>query len=292
METVPKTKRFRIIQEMSTRFTVRLLCSLANVSSAGYYKWVKRQTILTEKQESDERIKSKLLEGYNKNKGIYGYRRMKIWLKKKYGIHINHKRVQRLMRDLGIKSVIRKKRPYYGKKEPYVLSENHLNREFQAEKANQKWVTDITCLIFNGQRLYLSVIMDLYNNEVIAYHVSSRNDLKLVIDTLKKARSKRDVKGVLLHSDQGYQYTSRQYNQLLTKYRIEASMSRKANCWDNACIESFFSHFKSECFRLYSFKSSKKVKDAVKKYMYFYNHQRFQKKLNNQSPYEFRTLAA
>ncbi|PIE91829.1 DDE-type integrase/transposase/recombinase [Bacillus fungorum] len=119
-----------------------------------------------------------------------------------------------------------------------MISDNYLNRDFQASKPNEKWVTDITYFIFNGQGLYLSAIKDLYNNEI-----SRRNDLKLVLDTLKKERKKRNVKGLLLHGNQGFQYTSRQYNQLLKKYQMKASMSRKGNCWGNACIENFFSHF-------------------------------------------------
>lgn len=166
-----------------------------------------------------------------------------MWLKATYNLHLNPKRIQRLMSELGIKAVIRKKRTYYGKKEAYVISENHLNREFQALKPNEKWLTDITYLIFNGQRLYLSAIKDLYNNEIVAYETSRRNDLKLVLDTLKKAKKKRNVKGILLHSDQGSQYTSRQYNQLLKKYQMKASMSRRGNCWDNACMENFFIRF-------------------------------------------------
>ncbi|MDA6130745.1 IS3 family transposase, partial [Escherichia coli] len=181
---------------------------------------------------------------------------------------------------------------YYGKKEAYVVSDNYLNRNFVASKPNKKWVTDVTYLIFNGQKLYLSAILDLYNNEIVAYHVSRRNDLKLVIDTLKKAKKKRNVKGILLHSDQGFQYTSRQYNNLIKKYQMKASMSRKGNCWDNACMENFFSHFKTECFYLYSFKTAQEVKDALNQYMRFYNHQRFQKKLNYLSPYQYRTQAA
>nr|WP_242061807.1 IS3 family transposase [Cytobacillus firmus] len=196
------------------------------------------------------------------------------------------------MGELGIKAVIRMKKPYYGKKEAYVVSDNYLNRNFVASKPNKKWVTDVTYLIFNGQKLYFSAILDLYNNEIVAYHVSRRNDLKLVIDTLKKAKKKRNVKGILLHSYQGFQYTSRQYNNLIKKYQMKASMSRKGKCWDNACMENFFSHFKTECFYLYSFKTAQEVKDALNQYMRFYNHQRFQKKLNYLSPYQYRTQAA
>ncbi|OEF95966.1 integrase, partial [Vulcanibacillus modesticaldus] len=230
----------------------------------------------------DEKLKNKILECHQKVKGIYGYRRIKGWLKRRYNLKVNHKRVQRLMKEMGICAVIRKKRPYYGKKEPYVISNNNLNRDFHATKPNEKWVTDITYLIFNKKRLYLSAIKDLYNNEIVAYHVSSRNDLQLVIDTVKKAikkRKKRNVNGVFLHSDQGFQYTSRQYNQLLKRYNIKASMSRKGNCLDNASMENFFSHFKAECFHLYSFRTTEEVKNAVKRYIRFYNHHRFQEKL-------------
>jgi len=293
MEDVPAHKKFVIIQEMAGVYgSVQPLCEIAGVSRSGYYKWGKRQKHPSQKQLEDEQLKIKIEECHKKRKGIYGYRRVKVWLKRKYKLNINHKRVQRLMREMGICAVIRKKRPYYGKKEPYVISDNHLNREFHASKPNEKWVTDSTYLIFNGQKLYLSAIKDLYNNEIVAYHIRPRNDIQLVLDILKKAIKKRNVNGLLLHSDQGFQYTSRQYNNLLKRYNIKASMSRKGNCLDNACMENFFSHFKAECFHLYSFRTAEEVKDAVHQYIRFYNHQRFQKKLNNLSPYEYGTQAA
>ncbi|MED4718804.1 IS3 family transposase [Bacillus badius] len=292
MNEVPAKEKYQVIKEMSGGdFSVQLLCRIAGVSKSGYYKWMKRQLSPSQKQIENEAIKEKILECHEKFKGIYGYRRILVWLRLTYNLSINHKRVQRLMSELGIQAVIRKKRPYYGKKEAYVVSDNHLNRDFQASKPNEKWVTDITYLIFNGQKLYLSAIKDLYNNEIVAYQISNRNDLKLVIDTLRKAKIKRNVKGILLHSDQGYQYTSRLYSQILKKYQMKPSMSRRGNCWDNACMESFFSHFKSECFNLYFFRSAAEVKFAVQQYIRFYNHQRFQKKLNNLSPYKYRTQA-
>lgn len=223
----------------------------------------------------------------------YGYPRVQTWLKKMYGLNINHKRIYRLMKANGIQAKIREKKwKHFGRKEKYVVSQNYLNREFSATRPNEKWVTDITYLLFNGQKLYLSVILDLYNNEIISYKISERNDLKLVADTVKEATKKRDVKGLLLHSDQGFQYTSIRYNKLLKRYNIKQSMSRKGNCLDNACMESFFSHFKSECFYRYQFESSNEVKEAVKNYIKFYNNKRFQKKLNNLSPTEYRAKAA
>ncbi|MCP6684199.1 IS3 family transposase [Bacillus nakamurai] len=290
---VPTRRKFEVVKEMSAEtYSIQLLCQIAGVSKSGYYKWLRRQTSPSEKQIEDESMKKNIMECHKKLRGIYGYRRIQIWLKKTYGLHMNHKRIQRLMNELGIRAVIRKKKPYYGKKEAYVTSDNHLNRDFAASRPNEKWVTDITYLMFNGQKLYLSAIKDLYNNEIVAYQISRRNDLKLVADTLKKAKKKRNVKGVLLHSDQGFQYTSRLYHNLIKKYQMKASMSRKGNCWDNACMENFFSHFKTECIYLYSFKTAEAVQDAVYKYIRFYNHQRFQKKLNNLSPYQYRIQAA
>ncbi|MBA2873245.1 transposase InsO family protein [Anoxybacillus calidus] len=277
---------------MSSSYPIALLCEVAGVSRSGYYKWLKTQKKLTAKQREDQEFKKQIIEAHSKYKGIFGYPRMTVWLRKQTGKRINHKRVYRLMKELGVQAHIRKKRVYYGKKEVYVVSHNHLNREFTASRPNEKWVTDITYLIFKGKRLYLSVILDLYNNEVIAYKISERNDVKLVLDTVKKAIKKRDVNGLLLHSDQGYQYISRKYHQLLQRYNIKASMSRKGNCLDNACIESFFSHLKSECFYQYEFQHSWEVKRAIHEYIQFYNEERFQKKLNNLSPVEYRRKVA
>ncbi|MEC3298320.1 IS3 family transposase [Bacillus thuringiensis] len=249
MTAVSKSAKFEVIQELFEKgYTITLLCDIAKVSRSGYYKWLKRQTFLSEKQLEDTAIKTKILECHKKLKGIYGYRRIQVWLKLTYNLHFNHKRIQRLMKELGIQSSIRKKRPYYGKKEAYVISQNYLNRDFYAIAQNQKWVTDITYLNFNGQKLYLSVIKDLFNNEIVAYNISCRNDLELVIDTLEKARKKRNLEGILLHSGQGSQYRSNQYHLLLKKYQIQASMSRKGNYLDNACIESFLVTLKQNAF--------------------------------------------
>lgn len=201
--TKEKSIEFLIIHKVLTQFPVVLLCEIAEVSTGGYYKWLKRQTEHSKKHLEDKWIMDKIME-CETDKEInwsYGYPRVKTWFKREYNFKINHKRVYRLMKKMGIQAKIRKKKwKYLGKKEAYVVSDNHLNREFTAEKPNQKWVTDITYLIFNGQRLYLSAILDLYNNEIVGYEVSKKNDLQLVLNTIKKAIKKRDVNGLLLHS--------------------------------------------------------------------------------------------
>ncbi|MDR9858004.1 IS3 family transposase, partial [Paenibacillus sp. VCA1] len=269
-------------------YRISMLCRIAQVSRSGYYKWRRRRHTFLPKQLEDQTLKEKILEGHQRLRGILGYPRMQIWLNKTYGLHVNHKRVYRLMKQMGIQAQIRKKKRFYGKKEAYVVSDNLLNREFHADRPNQKWVTDITYIPYNQKNLYLSTIYDLYNNEIIAFHISTKNDLALVTDTLEKARGVRKTKGVLLHSDQGYQYTSRRFSKLLKQYKMKSSMSRKGKCLDNACMESFFGHFKSECLYLQSFESEEALITGIHEYIRFYNYDRFQAKLNNLSPVEYR----
>ncbi|WP_408011641.1 IS3 family transposase [Pseudalkalibacillus sp. A8] len=286
---------FGIIYSLKQNFPIVLLCEIAGVSRSGYYKWEKRKRNPSQKDKEDIFIMSKILECEQDSdiNGSFGYPRVRRWLIRTYGLQINHKRVYRLMKKMGIQAKIRKKKwKHFGLKEQCVVSDNHLNREFSTDKPNEKWVTDITYLTFNGKRLYLSAIMDLYNNEVVAYKISERNNLRLVLDTIKKAIRKRNVQGTILHSDQGYQYTSKKYNQLLDKHKMNVSMSRKGNCYDNACIESFFSHLKTECFYRYEFLEKEQVIKAIRRYMRYYNNKRFQKRLSNLSPIEFRTKVA
>jgi transposase InsO family protein len=211
---------------------------------------------------------------------------------RKAGFWVNHKRVYRLMKELHIRSVIRKKRRYFGKTAS-VIHPNRLNRQFQTEQPNQCYVTDITYLPMNGRFYYLSAIQDLFHNEIVAWKVSTRNDLKLVMDIMEEKQRKRDMQGTLLHSDQGFQYTSRQYNQRLEKLGVTGSHSRKGNCLDNACIESFFSHLKTETLYFSQCRTEQELLQAVQDYIWFYNHERFQKRLNQCSPVEYRrTLVA
>ena len=287
-----RSPSFRIIKQMAGRYPVSLLCRLATVSKSGFYKWARRQDHPTDKDLHDEATKAKILDCYRKVKGIYGYRRIKVSLQKQFGLVANHKRVYRLMKQLGIQSRIRKKRKYFGKRESSVVSGNVLNRDFRATRPNEKWVTDVTYLPVQGQNHYLSVILDLHNNEVISYKISQQNDLPLVLQTVQAAIKRRNPKGVILHSDQGHQYTSRQYHKLLGDSNITASMSRKGNCLDNACAESFFGHLKSECFYTETFKNKSDLERAVRRYIHFYNHKRFQRRLKNHSPVEYRTMVA
>ena len=220
----------------------------------------------------------------------YGCPRMKIALQEE-GIYLNHKRVYRLMKNLDIQSVIRKKRRYFGQSGS-VLFPNRLNRQFEAKGPGQIFVTDITYVSAGDRFYYLSAVQDLFNNEVVAWSLSRRNDVALVMDTLSELAIKKDVYGAVIHSDQGFQYTSKRYNKRIEEYGMKGSHSRKGNCLDNACIESFFSHLKTEKLYLHQCKTEQELDQAIQDYMYYYNYQRFQKKLNQRAPIEYRSALA
>lgn len=207
------------------------------------------------------------------------------------GYRVNHKRIYRLMKELGIQAIIRKKRRKFGKKES-VVQPNRLERNFKATWPNQKLVTDITYIPFKSQPLYLSVVQDLFANEVVAYQLSKRNDVKIVLDTIEQMNKKINVQGAIIHSDQGFQYTSSVYNKRLEELGMVGSHSRKGNCLDNACIESFFSHLKTELLYLYPFTTVEELSQAIDEYIFFYNNGRFQKRLDNLSPAQYRIKMA
>lgn len=210
-------------------------------------------------------------------------------LSRKLESTVNRKRVQRLMRELNIQSIIRKRK--YPKPPAYkgiVYCPNILNRNFSVPGARQTFVSDVTYLFAGGQPVYLSAIMDLYNKEIVSYKIGKQNDLSLVLETLTEFLSiKQHKDNAIFHSDQGFQYTSRRFNQLLQCNRIIQSMSRKASPLDNAPIESFFGHLKTEAIYTNKIESYEKLQSIIHEYMYFYNNERLQEKLNKMAPTEY-----
>ena len=282
MPTYPD--RYRIIEGMKSRYPITWLTEMAKVERSGYYKWLKNGKVSLRKQD-DIVLKEHILAIHHRYK-MYGYPRMKIALLDK-GFHVNHKKVYRLMSELGIQSIIRKKRRVWKNRLSRVF-DNVLERNFNERVENEVLVTDITYLPTKSGFLYLSAVQDLYNNEIVAWKISERNDLDLVMDTLTELTSKRNVYRSIIHSDQGFQYTSIKYHKKVEQLGMIGSHSRKGNCHDNACIESFFSHFKSECLYLLHDNTAEEVRQAVEQYIYFYNFQRFQKRLNHLAPIEYR----
>lgn len=226
---------------------------------------------------------------YHKHKGRYGYRRITLALKN-LGFTINHKCIQRLMQSMQLKSRIRvvKYRSYKG--QVGKIAANVLQRQFHAEQPNQKWATDVTEFNVRGEKLYLSPVMDLFNGEIIAFQTQRKPIFSLVKDMLSIAISKlKPDDKPIIHSDQGWQYQMRFYQQQLRKHGLTQSMSRKGNCLDNASMESFFGILKSECFHGQQFNSVDELEQTVRQYIHYYNHERIKVKLKGLSPVQYRT---
>jgi putative transposase len=262
---------------------VKLLCTWFNIPRSTYYRWMKKSPA-SSKEALVERIRTLCV----KHKFRYGYRKITALLRKEQCI--NHKRVQRIMQEEHLQCRVRvKKRKQTG--QPLYVAPNVLQRQFHATKPMQKLVTDITYLPFGGKMLYLSSILDMYNSEIVAYSLSEKQDTELVLHTLNQLPKR---KGMMLHSDQGSVYTSERYQAAVKGKGITMSMSRKGTPADNAPIESFHSTLKTETFYLDDLccTTTPLVEQLVREYIVYYNTSRMMTKLNNQSPRDFRRLAA
>lgn len=225
---------------------------------------------------------------YHEHQGRYGYRRITLEMRNR-GYVINHKTVQRLMKQLKLKCQVRIKKYRSYKGEIGKVAPNLINRDFHAIAPNQKWTTDITEFSLFGKKLYLSPVLDMYNSEIISYSISDKPYLGQVIDMLDKAFAKiPDGTGLIFHSDQGWQYQHKQYQRRLKEKGIVQSMSRKGNCLDNAIMENFFGLLKSELLYLREFKDINEFRDELEKYIYYYNNHRIKGKLKGLSPVQYR----
>ncbi|WP_245733083.1 IS3 family transposase [Salipaludibacillus aurantiacus] len=284
--------RFTAISELSTEenLSVQLLCDIAEVSRQGYYKWRKRRPSVREKL--NQRVMSEITLLQRKLKGIYGYRRMTMSMNRIFKEPLNHKRILRLMKRANLLSIIRRKKRRYKYSSPLHTAENVLNREFQADRPNEKWVTDVTEMKYGNRKAYLSAIMDLHDGSVISYVLGKSNNNDLVFKTLRKALKAAPNSKALIHSDRGFQYTSRHFKRMVDKAKMKQSMSRVGRCIDKGPMESFWGKLKCEKYRLGSYQSFEELQKDIYDYIQFYNHDRYQEKLNGLSPCEYRAKAA
>lgn len=234
-------------------------------------------------------IKTRLQELYVLHKACYGYRRM-TWALCNDGRHVNHKVIQRLMQSMSLSAVIRRKKRYNAYKgDVGKTSKNILSRQFQADRPHQKLATDITEFNVAGRKLYLSPVIDMFNGEIIAWHSATQPTLSLVRRTIEVMRERlKPGETPLLHSDQGWHYRHPHYRKMLKDQGITQSMSRKGNCLDNACIESFFGTLKEECYRRQTFNTIDELKAAIDRYIHYYNHERIKGTLKGLSPVQYR----
>jgi putative transposase len=230
---------------------------------------------------------------YTRFKGIYGYRRITLNLNRQPNTHYNVKRIRRLMRAANLQAVIRRQKRTYIPSKPQITAENVLDRNFEAEQINEKWLTDVTEFKYgNGQKAYLSAILDLGDSSIVSYVLGHSNNNDLVFRTFDLATMNNPEAIPLFHSDRGFQYTSSVFRAKLDQAGCTQSMSRVARCIDNGPMEGFWGTLKCEMYYLKKFHTYEELEQAIGEYIHFYNHERYQAKLNGLAPIEFRSQAA
>ncbi len=252
-----------------------------------FYYHLKRLNAKDKYENEREAVKSI----FHEHKGRYGYRRVAAEMRNR-DYTINHKTVQKLMDEMGLKCKIRKVRYRSYKGEVGKTAPNIIARDFVASAPNRKWATDVTQINIGSVKLYLSPIIDMFNGEIISYNISTSSNLEQVYDMLDKAFARFDcLDNLILHSDQGWQYQHHGYRKRLEERHIVQSMSRKGNCLDNAIAENFFGIMKSELLYAEKFETPEAFMKALEEYIEYYNNTRIKSRLKGKSPVLYRTLS-
>ena len=288
-EEKEQEEKRKLFRGLVTEFSLDILLKIIKLARSTYYYHLKQ----LDQSDKDDRVKAEIQSIYTEHKGNYGYRRMTLELRNR-GFVVNHKKVQRLMKVLGLKARIRRKRKYssyqgeVGKK-----ADNLIQRQFEATKPMQKCYTDVTefAIPASSQKLYLSPVLDGFNSEVISYNLSTSPNLVQMKAMLEQAFTANHYENTILHSDQGWQYQHDFYHHFLKNKGIQPSMSRKGNSPDNGMMESFFGILKSEMFYGYenTFQSLEQLEQAIVDYIDYYNNKRIKVKLKGLSPVQYRT---
>lgn len=241
-----------------------------------------------EKPDKYESMKKEIREIFDRNKARYGYRRITIQMKKD-GYTINHKTVMKLMNEMGLYCKVRRKKYNSYRGETGETAPNIIQRNFHAEAPNRKWTTDVTEFALLGRKVYLSPILDMYNSEIVSYTISMSPNYAMVKSMVAKAVvTVPDTKGIIFHSDQGWQYRMKDYQTMLKNHGFRQSMSRKGNCLDNSIMENFFGVLKTEMFYGETFDSILEFIAKLEEYIYYYNNDRIKEKLKGLSPIQYR----
>lgn len=270
-----------MIKSLQHKYPIKLLCQKLNISRSSYYKWLHQ--LPTTRDITNRVLKNDIVNIYKKYDGIYGYRRIYLYIRLRMKKSVNHKRIYRLMKSLGLKAMIRRKKKRYVPSIPKIKAENLLNREFNESKGNKKWLTDVTEFkLKTGNKVYLSAIYDLGSNKIISHEISTSNNNELVFNTFKKAIKNNNTKGIIMHNDRGYQYTSRQFKYMLDQREMIQSMSRPGHCIDNGPMEGVWGTIKSELFKgnkKFKFESFDIARRELNNYIEFFNKERISLKM-------------
>ncbi len=284
--------RYRFIEEHQQRWPIALQCEVLEVSRSGFYGWRKRPP--SARRLRQEALLEDIQQVHTDSHANYGAPRVHAELVAR-GQACNRKTVAKLMRQQGIRSRCRRRFRVQTTDSNHrrPVAENLLNRNFQPVRANQTWVADITYIPTDEGWLYLAAVLDLYSRKIVGWSMSSRIDSRLVVDALEMAIGRqRPPAGLLVHSDRGVQYASEHYQRMLARHGITCSMSRKANCWDNAPMESFFATLKTELVHHERYASRSVARQSVFEYLeVFYNRVRRHSSLGYLSPHDFELAA-
>ena len=273
--------KYAVVHRHREAYPIVVMCKFFGVSRSGYYAFIHRLG----RPEKDAALAETIRQQQDKCFHTYGYRRMWLWLKSR-NIFRNPKTVLRIMKKYDLLSEIRRRRKWQQMGQQVHKYKNLLNREFHADRPNSKWVTDISYIHTKQGILYLSMIRDLYDNSIVAYKTGTQQTVNLVLDTIRvtmKQQKKAVAAELHLHSDQGFQYTSRAYFNLTQAYGITPSMSRNGNPYGNAMAENFFSILKTECIYLHKPATFSQANEMIDRYIHFYNHERIQLKTGEAS---------
>ena len=279
------------IQEMhSDGYSISEICDILDLNRSSYYKWIHRAK--SSRELENEALLHDIGMIYAEHNGTYGYRRIADEYNETHGKKYNLKRFYRLVHIVGLLAVIRRKRPAYQRSTPEVTAENILNRDFTANAVNEKWCTDVTEMKYGteGEKAYLSAILDLKGRDIVSFAIGKHNNNQLVFDTFDLAIQKYPDAHPLFHSDRGFQYTSKLFKAKLDKQGMQQSMSRVGRCIDNGPMEGFWGILKCEMYYLNQFATYDELVAAIEAFIYYYNHQRRQHKLNCLPPATYRSL--
>jgi len=278
------------IHQYRRRFTIREMCVALGISTSTYYKWLKMKERQKSRIFAEKALIKQVRAVFIESKRIYGYRKMQHALEAK-NIKISVYKIRKIMRENGLyPEIVKKFKPYPNKKSDGKYSDNLLKQKFHAEKPNKIWAGDITYIKTALGWVYLSVVMDLYNREIIGYSVSKEINTELVKRSLSDALTRvAGEKNIIFHSDRGVQYSSTTFSEMLRNNGIQASMSRSGCPYDNSCVEGFFASLKKECIYKRKYNTIKEVEQDLFEYIeLFYNRKRLHRTLGYLSPVDYR----
>ncbi len=263
---------------------------LPEISKSDYYYVLSKK----DKDLKNDELMNRIIDIYYYHKGRYGYRRIHLQLQKE-GYTINRKKVQWLMKRMNLTGIRRNRRKYSSYQGTVgAVADNLIERDFFSDRPNRKWYTDVTEFNLKGDKVYLSPVLDGYAGDIVSYSVSKKPDFLQITDMLDKAfLDHPDTDGLILHSDQGWQYQMRQFSKILDEHGIKQSMSRKGNSLDNGLMENFFGLLKTEMYydQEYLYRNTDELIRAIEDYIYYYNNERIKGRLKGLTPAEYRNQA-